>query len=41
VSRYATLVGSRVVITIPDYHVENLLALVQTAGESAGPTAAR
>ena len=35
VSRYVTMVGSRVVATIPNYQIDNLLALVQTAGGAA------
>jgi len=34
VSRYVLMVGRRVVVTIPDYQVDNLLALVRTVGDA-------
>jgi Domain of unknown function (DUF4340) len=39
-SRYVTRVGTPVVMTIAAYQVDNLLALVQAAGEQAGRDAA-
>ena len=38
-SRYMTLVGSPTVVTIPNYQIDNLLALIQAAGAEAGPGA--
>jgi hypothetical protein len=35
-SRYVTHVGSPEVVTIPGYQIDNLLALVQAAGERGG-----
>lgn len=40
-SLYLTVVGSREVVTIPSYQVDNLLALVQAAGERAAAEAGR
>jgi len=36
VSQYVMLVGSPVVVTIPKYQIDNLLALIQAAGERSG-----
>jgi Domain of unknown function (DUF4340) len=38
-SRYVMRVGRPVVVTIPGYQIDNLLALVQAAGERAGAAA--
>jgi hypothetical protein len=38
VSRYVLVVGGRVVVTIPDYQIENLAALVQAVAEAAEPS---
>ena len=40
VSRYVLVVGQPVVATIPNYQVDNLLALVRTASAAAVPTTA-
>jgi hypothetical protein len=39
VSRYVMVVGSPVVVTIPKYQIDNLLALIQVAGESSSGAA--
>ncbi len=39
-SRYVLGVGSSAVVTIPNYQIENLLALVRTASAAAVPTTA-
>jgi hypothetical protein len=36
VSQYVMLVGRPVVVTIPKYQIDNLLALIQAAGERSG-----
>ena len=40
VSRYVLVVGQPVVATIPNYQIDNLLALVRTASAAAAPTTA-
>jgi hypothetical protein len=40
VSRYVMAVGSPTVVTIPNYQIDNLLALIQAAGGSAPPSSA-
>jgi hypothetical protein len=39
VSRYVMVVGRPVIVTIPGYQIDNLLALVQAAGASSASTA--
>ncbi len=39
VSRYVMVVGRPVVVTIPGYQIDNLLALVQAAGATSASTA--
>ncbi len=39
VSRYVMVVGRPLVVTIPGYQIDNLLALVQAAGASSASTA--
>ena len=36
VSQYVNVVGSPVVVTVPKYQIDNLLALVEAAGETSG-----
>jgi hypothetical protein len=36
VSRYVEIVGGAGVVTIPDYQIQNLLALIPAAGDAAG-----
>lgn len=40
VSRYVMVVGRSVVVTIPKYHIDNLLDLVRVAGGDASPDVA-
>jgi hypothetical protein len=41
VSRYVALVGTPTVVTIPNYQIDNLMALVQAAAAAAAPAVSR